>query len=353
MTGDTPEAPQAMTAEALHAATLVLDTHVDIPWPNTPDPATDTRRQVDFGKMRRGGMDAAIFIAYVPQGPLTAEGREAAGLRAEAMLRAIAATTEGGPIGNQPRARFCTDAGTLDSAQREGRLGVLSAVENGYAMGLDLSRLALWRRLGAVYLTLTHDGHNDLADSARPRAELGDAAARHGGLSALGRAAVVEMNRVGLLVDVSHTSRDSMLQAAALSRTPVVATHACCRALCDHPRNLDDAQLDALRDVAGLVQITAVAAFLRATPPTQRARATVRDYVDHVDHAVRRIGIEHVGLSSDFDGGGGLADWTDAGQTGAVTAELLRRGYGPAELRLLWSGNFQRLMRVATLVARG
>jgi membrane dipeptidase len=225
---------------------------------------------------------------------------------------------------------------------------VLSAVENGYAMGEELGRLAAWRRLGAIYVTLTHNGHNLLADSAIPRADLGDGPARHGGLSALGRQAIAEMNRVGLLVDVSHASRAAMLQAAEASRTPVVATHACCAALRPHPRNLDDAQLDALKAVGGLVQITAVSAFLRAMPGNAPGQAaSVADYVDHVDHAVRRIGIDHVGLSSDFDGGGWLSDWPDAARSRAVTAELHRRGYGAREIGLLWSGNFLRLMRLA------
>lgn len=329
-------------AAHVHAATLTLDTHVDIPWPDTPDPAGDTNRRVDFPKMRRGGLGAVVFIAYLPQGPLTPEGHAEAAARAEAMLRHIAGTGAG------PGRVFCADAAATEEAKAAGKLAVLSAVENGYAMGEDLSRLAQWKSLGAIYVTLTHNGHNLLADSAIPRADLGDGSALHGGLSALGRQAIAEMNRVGLLVDVSHASREAMLQAAAVSRTPVVATHACCRALCDHPRNLDDAQLDALRDVAGLVQITAVSSFLRRGAK----EATAADYVDHVDYAVRRIGIEHVGMSSDFDGGGWLTDWPDAARSRAVTAELLRRGYGAREIALLWSGNFLRLMRLAALQAR-
>jgi membrane dipeptidase len=333
-------------AARIHAATLTLDTHVDIPWPDTPDPAGDTGRRVDFPKMRRGGLGAVVFIAYLPQGPLTPEGHAAAAARAEAMLTHIRATA------GEDRA-FCADAAATEAAKATGRLAVLSAVENGYAMGEDLSLLARWRALGAIYLTLTHNGHNLLADSAIPRKDLGDGPTRHGGLSALGRQAIAEMNRVGLLVDVSHVSREGMLQAAEASRTPVVATHACCRALCDHPRNLDDAQLDALKAVGGLVQITAVSAFLRPAPGNGSAvQASVADYVDHLDHAVRRIGIEHVGLSSDFDGGGWLTDWPDAARSRAVTAELHRRGYGPREIGLLWSGNFLRLMKVAALAAR-
>jgi membrane dipeptidase len=333
-------------AARIHAATLTLDTHVDIPWPDTPDPAGETGRRVDFPKMRRGGLGAVVFIAYLPQGPLTPEGHAAAAARAEAMLAHIRATAAG------DRA-FCPDAASTEAAKAAGKLAVLSAVENGYAMGEDLSLLAKWRAMGAIYLTLTHNGHNLLADSAIPRKDLGDGPARHGGLSALGRQAIAEMNRVGLLVDVSHVSREGMLQAAEASRTPIVATHACCRALCDHPRNLDDAQLDAVKAVGGLVQITAVSAFLRAAPPNGSAvTASVADYVDHVDHAVRRIGIEHVGLSSDFDGGGWLTDWPDAARSGALTAELHRRGYGAREIGLLWSGNFLRLMKVAALAAR-
>lgn len=330
--------PLPAEAARLHAATLTLDTHVDIPWPDPPDPAGETALKVDFPKMRRG-LGAAVFVAYVPQGPLTAAGHAEAAARAEAMLRHIRATAGG------DRA-FCTDAASLEAAKREGRLGILAAVENGYAMGEELGRLAQWKALGAVYVTLTHNGHNLLADSAIPRPDLGDGAARHGGLSELGRAAIAEMNRLGLLVDVSHASRAAMLEAVRVSRMPVVATHACCRALCDHPRNLDDEQLAALKAAGGLVQITAVAAFLRAAAAGQ-AGASVADYVDHVDHAVRRIGLDHVGLSSDFDGGGGLRDWPDAARSAAVTAELLRRGYGPREIGLLWSGNFLRLMRLA------
>jgi len=333
-------------AARLHAATLTLDTHVDIPWPNPPDPAGETALRVDFGKMRRGGLGAVVFIAYLPQGPLTEAGHAAAGARAEAMLRHIAATA-------RDDRSFCADAASLEAAKAAGRLAVLSAVENGYAMGGDLSRLAAWKSLGAIYVTLTHNGHNLLADSAIPRRDLGDAEALHGGLSALGEAAIAEMNRVGLLVDVSHVSPAAMHRAAEVSRTPIVATHACCRALRDHPRNLDDSQLDALKAVGGLVQITAVPAFLRDPPAGGGAtQASVADYVDHLDHAVRRIGIEGVGMSSDFDGGGGLTDWPDAARSRALTAELHRRGYGAREIGLLWSGNFLRLMRVAGTVAR-
>jgi membrane dipeptidase len=194
-------------------------------------------------------------------------------------------------------------------------------------------------------MTMTHNGHNALADSANPRTDLGDREVEHSGISALGRAAVAEMNRLGMLVDVAHVSRDSMLQLAECSRTPVVATHSCIRTLCDHPRNLDDRQLDVLRDVGGVVQITAVSAFLR--PNAKPDTVTVADFADHIDYAVRRIGIAHVGISSDFDGGGWFNGWKDASESPNITAELVRRGYDRAALTLLWGGNFLRCLRAA------
>ena len=334
-------------SEALHAATLTLDTHIDIRWPEPPDATGETDRRVDFPKMLRGGLKAAVFIAYTPQGKRDAEGLAAAAARAEAMLRHIRTRANG------TTRHFCATAAELEAAHAAGALAVLSAVENGNALARDLSRLKLWRDLGAIYLTLTHDGHNDLADAARPKPDLGDGVAEHGGLSPFGRDVVREMNRLGLLVDVSHSAKSSMMQAAELSRVPVVATHSCCRALCDHPRNLDDEQLDMLRATGGLVQITALDAFLRPVPPGGKSPATVKDMVDHVDYAVKRIGIDHVGLSSDFDGGGGIPGWGDASQTMNLTAELHARGYGAREIDLLWSGNFRRLMRQVQHAATG
>jgi membrane dipeptidase len=329
-------------ALALHQRLLTLDTHIDIPWPEGPDPFEETRRCVDMPKMLRGGLSAGCFAAYVPQGPRTPEGHAGATRRAGDMLRVIRGM--GRRVAGLS-AQVTVTADQVEAARQAGALAIIPAVENGYAVGTDLGNIARFHELGARYLTLTHNGHNALADSAIPRPDLGDAAEEHGGLSPLGRQAIGELNRLGMLVDVSHVSRNGMLQAAALSNTPVVATHSCIRALCDHPRNLDDVQLDVLRETGGLVQITAVPGFL-----VRRGRAetvTVNDYVDHVEYAVRRIGIAHVGLSSDFDGGGGFTGWHDAGETPNLTAALLQRGFGQDEIAALWSGNFLRLMRRA------
>ena len=337
----------AITPDALsiHRAIVTLDTHIDIPWPTGPDPFHDGTRRVDLPKMRRGGLDAACFVAYVPQVTRMPASEDAAYYRAVAMLDQISRmpqATSSIPV------RIASTADAVEIAKRDSVLAIVPCVENGFAVGADLSRIAGFRARGAVYMTLTHNGHNALADSCNPRRDLGDREIEHGGLSVLGKAAIAAMNRVGMLVDVAHTSRDTMVQAADASRTPIVSTHSCVSALCDHSRNMTDWQLDVIRDVKGVIQITAVSAFLK--PNAKPEEVTVADFADHIDHAVRRIGIDHVGISSDFDGGGGFSDWHDASQSPNVTLELVRRGYDRGALEKLWGGNFLRVMRVAEKV---
>ncbi len=332
------EQKQGPDAAALHAGLVTIDTHIDIPWPPGPSPFEDGPRRVDLPKMRRGGLAAGCFAAYVPQGPRTAEGYQAATERALAMLDAINAMTDG-------HARVCDTADAIEAAKRDGAVAIVPAVENGHAIGEDLGVLARFRAKGARYVTLTHNGHNALADSSNPRKDLDDGETLHGGLSPLGRDAVAEMNRLGMMVDVSHVSLQGALQAARLSRTPVLATHSCLRALCDVPRNADDQLLDAFRDCGGMVNITAVPSFVKRGAKADQV--TVSDYMDHLDYAVKRIGLAHVGISSDFDGGGGFTGWHDAGESANLTAELLARGYSAAEIAQLWGGNFLRLLRAA------
>ena len=341
-----PDTTDTAEPVALHASLLTLDSHIDIAWPDPPDPFTATDRRVDFGKMTRGGLRAGCFAAYVPQGPRTAEGWAAAWDRVAAMLAAIA-----GMAGERHglRATLATSTAQIREAAANPGVVVIPAVENGHALGEDPARLRELHAMGARYLTLTHNGHNALADSSNPRTDLGDASTLHGGLSALGQQTVAELNRLGMLVDVSHVSKDAMLQAARLSRTPVVATHSCIHALCPVPRNLDDEQLDVLRETGGLVQITAVASFLRRGGKADQV--TVGDYMDHLDYAVRRCGVERVGISSDFDGGGTLSGWRDASDSANLTVELARRGYDASEIAALWGGNFLRLMGRAEAAA--
>jgi membrane dipeptidase len=334
----------AMQPDALsiHRTLLTLDTHIDIPWPSGPDPFQDSTRKVDLPKMLRGGLSAGCFVAYVPQTVRTPGAEDAAYGRALAMLDHI------NRMARTPspfRLRLAPRAEAIEAARRDDAIAIVPCVENGFAIGADLSRIAAFRARGAVYMTLTHNGHNALGDSCNPRRDLGDREVEHGGLSALGKAAIAMMNRAGMLVDVAHTSRDTMVQAADESRSPVVSTHSCVSALCDHSRNMADWQLDVIRDVKGVVQITAVSAFLK--PNAKPEEVTVADFADHIDHAVRRIGIDHIGISSDFDGGGGISDWNDAAQSPNITIELARRGYDRGALEKLWGGNFLRVMRTA------
>lgn len=328
---------------ALHRATLTIDTHIDIPWPTGPSFFEDGTRRVDLPKMRRGHMATGAFAAYVPQVPRTPEADLAGFKRACGMLDAIAA------MGNGPDSRVCLSADDIERAFRDGVTGILPCVENGHAVGREPARLKALRDRGARYLTITHFGHNALGDSSNPRRDLNDPEEEHGGLSPIGREAVGWLNRLGMLVDVAHTSKKTMMQAAGLSKVPVLSTHSCVKALCDNPRNMDDEQLDLLKASGGVIQITAVPAFLKAGK--KEAEVTVADYVDHVDYAVKRIGVEHVGLSSDFDGGGGFVGWKDASECGNLTAELVKRGYGAREIGLLWGGNFLRLLRRAEAAA--
>ena len=329
-------------AQTLHRAIVTLDTHIDIPWPSGPDPFHDSSRRVDLPKMQRGGLSAACFVAYVPQVTRTPASEDAAYQRACAMLDQIGRMSE---ARSAIPLRVASSAAAIEAAKRDGVLAIVPCVENGFAIGADLARIAELRAKGAIYMTLTHNGHNALADSCNPRRDLGDREVEHGGLSSIGKAAIAAMNRVGLLVDIAHTSRDTMVQAAEESRSPVVSSHSCVSALCDHSRNMTDWQLDVIRDVKGVIQITAVSAFIK--PNAKPEEVTVADYCDHIDHAVRRIGIDHVGISSDFDGGGGISGWHDASESHNVTSELLRRGYDRGALEKLWGGNFLRAMRVA------
>ena len=274
-----------------------------------------------------------------------------------------------------------------------GRSVAAIGIENGWVIGRDLALMETYYDLGARYFGLVHNGHNDIADSATPRPNLGDAPAEHGGLSAFGAEVVAEANRLGMMLDVSHASRAAMLDTVRLSRAPVIASHSSVRALADNPRNLDDEQLLALRDNGGVMHTVALGAFvsnaagarddairaLRADVGLPRfgpadpadldgaARAEydrrsaeidrrwpaadVATFVDHIDYAVELIGLDHVGISSDFDGGGGVEGWNHAGETFNVTLELARRGYTEAEIAQLWGGNLLRVLREVERVA--
>ena len=348
------EATAALEARArdLHRRVLTLDTHVDINARNftraAPNYADTLRTQVNLPKMRAGGLDAAFFSIYVGQGPQTAAGYAAAlATQLEKFDAVHRLTTEIAP-GQVAIARTADDVRRIVAT---GRIAALMGVENAYGIGTDLANIRRFHERGARYMSLAHNGHSQLSDSNTGER---DGVWQWNGLSPLGRQAVEEMNRLGIMVDISHPSKAANMQAMAMSRAPVIASHSAIRAICDHSRNLDDEQLRELARTGGVVQVVAFSSYLRCAPPVPAGaprppRATVRDLVDHIDYAVRLIGIDHVGISSDFDGGGGIEGWADASETPNVTIELVRRGYTEAQVAQLWSGN---LLRVMTAVER-
>ncbi len=389
--GDGGAADLNVSARAIHERTITIDTHDDIPFDfatANADPGVRGDRQVDIPKMIEGGLDVGFFIVYVPQTRRTPENYERAREQALTKFAAIHRMTDSL---YPDKIELAYSADDVERIHGSGKLVACIGIENGFVIGEDLGLLKRYHTLGARYMTLAHNGHNDIADSSQPRAELGDVEAEHGGVSEFGARVIEEMNRLGMMIDVSHISKAAMLDAARLSRAPVIASHSSVRALTDVPRNLDDEQLRALQANGGVIQVVALGSFVREDPPEkvqaltalrqelgvtgylafqnlspeQRSeyrrrqaelnarwpRPGVADFVDHIDYAVDLIGIDHVGISSDFDGGGGVDGWHDASETLNVTVELVRRGYTEEEIAQLWGGNLLRVWREVERVA--
>lgn len=339
------DAQMMARARAIHERVLTLDTHVDIPLnlATSEFMADKADAQVNLDLMAGGGLDAAFFIVYVGQTRRDEVGYLGAKADALAKFDAIHRMTD---FLHADRIGLATTAAEVRDLHAQGKLVALIGMENGYVTGQDLSLLEVYRDKGARYMTLVHNGHNDIGDSAQPRTDLGDATEEHGGLSEFGVRVVDELNRLGILVDISHVSRATMLEATSRSKAPVIASHSSVAAVHPHPRNMDDEQLLALRDNGGVVQIVAFDAYLKAG-----GGATVTDFVDHIDHAVRLIGVDHVGISSDFGGGGGVVGWNGAGESINVTLELVSRGYSEVDIGKLWGGNVLRILEAAEAVA--
>lgn len=396
--GGPDDADLIALARGIHERVITLDTHTDIN-PNNfvagqANYVTGLDTQVDIPKMEEGGLDAVFFSIYQgQQQEFTPEGYQGAFDIAMAKVEAIRRlTSELAP----DRVGLAVTADEVRRIAASGRLVALMGMENGYALGEDMSNVKLFADLGVRYLSLAHNGNNQLSDSNNGQPD----GARHGGLSDLGRQAVFKANRWGVMIDISHPSKQANLQTIELSRAPVIASHSSVRALADHPRNLDDEELLALRDNGGVAQITAFPAYLKiAEPSPERVQAladlraefglpasgnvnqalqalleerraaydasladinerlpapppaNVSDFIDHVDYAVSLIGVDHVGLSSDFDGGGGIEGWNSASETFNVTLELVRRGYTEEEISKIWSGNLLRVMEGVQRVA--
>lgn len=394
----TDDAALVARARAIHERVLTLDTHADINPANFTPERNYTQRlatQVNLPKMEEGGLDAAFFIVYVGQrNDFTPEGYARAH---EAALEKFAAihrlTRELAP----DRIGLALTAADVRRIYASGKKVALIGIENGYPIGTDLGHVKQFYDLGGRYLSLAHNGHSQLSDSNTGER---DGVWLHHGLSPLGREVIAELNRLGIMVDISHPSKQSMMQTLALSRAPIIASHSAVRAICNHSRNLDDEQLQGLKRNGGVAQLVAFNSYVKCgqeSPERQQAiaalrqkyglsgpgggggqglpdsvraayqrdlqalnekhpappRATVKDFVDHIDYAVKLIGLDHVGISSDFDGGGGVEGWSDASETFNVTLELVRRGYTEEQIGKLWSGNLLRVMERVEAVAKG
>ena len=393
-------------AKAIHERVITLDTHCDINIKNFTDSINYTQNldnQVNLPKMKTGGLDVAWFIVYTGQDTLTDEGYKNAYDNAISKFDAIHKLCKDIAPNDIELATTSSDVRRI---VKSGKKVAMIGIENGYPVGKDIKNVEKFYNLGARYMSLAHNGHSQLSDSNTGEE---DGVWLHNGLSDLGKEVIVEMNRLGMMIDVSHPSKDAMKQMIELSKAPIIASHSSARALCDHSRNLDDEQLGWIVKNGGVVQTVAFSSYLNTEKHEKRAgfekeltikhldsmglqwvdrkdmkalttearetyfnalskirplikdkiskmkdappAVNVSDFVDHIDYLVETMGIEHVGISSDFDGGGGIEGWSDASETFNVTLELVRRGYTEVEIEMLWSGNLLRVLDEVEAVA--
>lgn len=329
------DASEFAQARRVHNSVLTLDSHCDTPMFFDQDvnlEHRDPKLLVDFPKMREGHLDVSTMVAYLPQGDCTPEASEAATAQAFKTLAEIEQR-----VAHAPGVVLAQHPAQLYRNKLEGKLSVMRGIENGYAIGKDLQNVEKFARMGVVYITLCHNGDNDICDSARRSSQ------RHGGLSAFGRDVVREMNRCGLMVDLSHAAETSFYDALQCSTTPIVCSHASSRAMCNHPRNLTDDQLRALAQAGGVAQVTLYHGFLRLEE--EGIPATVTDGVRHLMHMIDVAGIDHVGIGTDFDGDGGVPGCACASELINFTRLLLAEGLTIHDLQKIWGGNWLRVMQ--------
>ena len=403
-------------AKAIHERVITLDTHCDINVKNFTDSINYTQdldTQITLPKMKAGGLDVAWLIVYTGQDTLTDEGYKKAYDNAISKFDAIhKLTQEIAPNDIE----LAVSSGDVERIIKSGKKVAMIGIENGYPIGLDIKNVEKFYNLGARYMSLSHNGHSQLCDSNTGE-EKDDWL--HDGLSELGKEVIVEMNRLGMMIDVSHPSKESMRQMIALSKAPIIASHSSVRALCNHSRNLDDEQLEWLKENGGVVQTVALDSYISKVKQDNYQKAlmdlstkiadslhrngdkafdgewyvednwnkltkaeqqviidtgitdnlikitkdkvklianfpeevNVSDFVNHIDYLVEKMGINHVGISSDFDGGGGIEGWSDASETFNVTLELVKRGYTESDIEQLWSGNLLRVLDDVEAVA--
>jgi membrane dipeptidase len=365
-------------ADRIHREVLTVDTHCDSPM-NLMHSGFDLgvrneRGCVDFPRMKEGGLDAEFFAVFLGQGPRNDSAFQNVYEETLAIFEAI----HNNVARNSSMAGIATSPEDAYRLKKEGKIAAFIGIENGYPLGKDIARLKEFYDLGARYMTLCHSKNNDICDSST------DAAGpEHDGLSDFGEEVVKEMNRLGMMVDVSHISDKSFYDVLGISAVPVIASHSSSRSLCSSPRNLTDDMLQALKSNGGVIQICILSSYIKTPEPNPeldaklnelrdkygdlrnmteeqrtayrderrdlytryRRLATVADVVDHIDHVVQVIGIDHVGIGTDFDGGGGVEGCMTVAEMKNITIELLRRGYSKADLEKIWGGNFMRVFR--------
>ncbi|SFT02228.1 membrane dipeptidase [Zhouia amylolytica] len=394
-------------AKEIHQKVITIDTHCDINVKNFTDSLNYTQdldTQITLPKMNEGGLDVAWFIVYTGQDSLNPSGYEKAYNNAISKFEAIHRLTE---IIAPDKIELAYNSDDVRRIHDAGKKVAMIGIENGYPVGMDISNVKKFYDLGGRYMSLSHQGHSQLCDSNT--GEENDEWL-HNGLSELGREVVSEMNKYGMMIDVSHPSKESMKQMIELTKAPIIASHSSSRALCNHSRNLDDEQLMWLKENGGVVQTVAFSSYVntekheafqeqakaiyddvakemnfttvgwdsvRQMPDSMRNAyvdkyramrkaasdkvealkasgdpVDVSDFVDHIDYLVNKIGIKHVGISSDFDGGGGIYGWNDASETFNVTLELVKRGYTEKEIAMLWGENLLRVLDEVQAVAQ-
>ena len=373
----------------IHERVLTVDTHADTPL-RMIEPGfdlaerhnpLDTGSKVDYPRMKEGGLDAIFFAAFVSQDIRDNEGNERAKALVLEMIDAVISSTEE----NSDLVGLALTPKDAYALERDGKRAIYLAIENGYPIGDDLANIELFFNKGVRYITLVHSSNNDIADSATD-----SSGAEHNGLSAFGEEVVREMNRLGIMVDVSHASDDVFFDAIALSEAPIIATHSNARSVTEHQRNVSDEMLRLMAENGGVVQMTLLSSYLRDEPPNpersaaleelrssmksvsemspeERAErrlafneinekfptpsATVKHVVDHIDHMVSIAGIDHVGIGCDFDGGGGIDGVFDASEVMNITIELVRRGYSEEDIEKIWGKNVMRVFEEVQKVA--
>ncbi len=375
------------TASEIHDRIISIDSHTDTPL-NFGDPQFDLSKRndpesskVDFPRMKDGRLDGAFFAVFTAQGERTDSGNQKAYEDAVRTFGEIKSKIEE----RHESADIALTSTDAESLKKEGKAIIFMGMENGYPLGRDASRVGEFYKLGARYITLCHTKNNDICDSSTD-----DKGPEHDGLSEFGKSVVREMNRAGMMIDVSHASDKTVEDVLALSDAPVIASHSCVKALCDDKRNLPDELIKKIAEHGGVIQICAFSSYLKKIEQdpertaaldsiksyydsfaamTQEQKeefrakrkeinklyppklASVKDLADHIDHAVKIAGTAHVGIGTDFDGGGGLSGCSDAGEMINITEELLRRGYSEKDIKMIWGGNLLRVMNVVQQAA--